>query len=119
VTQIIDNSVVEELIALGDGGDPELLLDLIEIFLADGPVKVQEIVEGLSEGDFERMERAAHSLKGSSGNLGARELQAVCEQFQVASRQHRLDEIQDLSPALLTAYEQAEKALLEIRATYA
>ncbi len=64
--QVLDMSVVEELLSFSDDGDPELLLDLIQMFLDDGPSKVAAVMEGLAAGDFEKMERAAHSLKGQA-----------------------------------------------------
>jgi hypothetical protein len=34
---VLDMSVVEELLSFADDGDPELVLDLIQMFLDDGP----------------------------------------------------------------------------------
>jgi HPt (histidine-containing phosphotransfer) domain-containing protein len=116
--QILDMSVVEELLSLSDDGDPELLLDLIQMFLDDGPAKVQAVTEGLQAGDFDKMERAAHSLKGSSGNLGARRLQNVCEGLQLASRDKRLDESRGLAGQLRDVFAEAEAALREVHDTY-
>jgi HPt (histidine-containing phosphotransfer) domain-containing protein len=112
---ILDMSMVEELLSFADEGDPELLLDLIRMFLDDGPTKVHSVSEGLKNGDFDQMERAAHSLKGSSGNLGARALQETCELLQVAARQHRLEELRRLAPDLSRHYAQAERALRELQ----
>jgi HPt (histidine-containing phosphotransfer) domain-containing protein len=116
--QVLDMSVVEELLALSDDGDPELLLDLIQMFLGDGPEKVRAITEGLQAGDFEKMERAAHSLKGSSGNLGARRLQDACERMQSATRLHRLDESRTLASRIGALFAEAETELRKIHASY-
>ncbi len=116
--QVLDMSVVEELLSFADDGDPELLIDLIQMFLDDGPAKVQSITDGARTGDFEKMERAAHSLKGSSGNLGARLLQEVCEQMQMASRQHKLDEARKVSPLVAANFTRAEAALRDLLKSY-
>ena len=83
---VLDMTVVEELLSLCDDGDPELLLDLIQLYLDDSPAKIQGLRQGIASGDFEMVERAAHALKGSSGNLGARLLQDTCEQLQLTAR---------------------------------
>ena len=116
--QVLDMSVVEELLSFSDDGDPELLLDLIQMFLDDGPEKVRAVHEGLQAGDFEKMERAAHSLKGSSGNLGARLLQDTCEKIQLATRQRQLDESRRLTTDLDREFADAEAALRQLHATY-
>jgi HPt (histidine-containing phosphotransfer) domain-containing protein len=115
---VLDMSVVEELLSISDDGDPELLLDLIQMFLDDGPAKIAAVNEGLAAGDFEKAERAAHSLKGSSGNLGARLLQQSCEDMQIATRYHRLDESRRLAPLLTTHFADAETALRKVLSTY-
>ena len=116
--QILDMSVVEELLSFSDDGDPELLLDLIQMFLDDGPEKVRSVHEGLVAGDFDKMERAAHSLKGSSGNLGAHLLQDTCEKIQVATRRRQLEESRQLAAELDAKFAEAELALRQLHETY-
>ncbi|MCA8950191.1 MAG: Hpt domain-containing protein [Planctomycetes bacterium] len=115
---VLDMSIVEELLSFADDGDPELLVDLIQMFLADGPAKVKAITEGLEEGDFEKVERAAHSLKGTSGNLGATHLQNSCEAMQLASRGHELEAVRELTPTIVANYADAEAALQKLLGSY-
>jgi HPt (histidine-containing phosphotransfer) domain-containing protein len=116
--QVLDMSVVDELLSLTDDGDPELLLDLIGMFLDDGPHKVQAVESGLADRDFEKMERAAHSLKGSSGNLGARFVQETCEQLQLATRRQDLERSRLLAPQLQQHFAEARLALENLRRKY-
>lgn len=110
--------VVEELLSLSDDGDPELLLDLIRLFLEDGPGKITALVQGLRFKDFDKMERAAHSLKGSAGNLGARLLQGTCEKMQLASRSQQLDETKLLTSQIQKQYTEVRLALEDLRKHY-
>ncbi|MFY9343012.1 MAG: Hpt domain-containing protein [Planctomycetota bacterium] len=116
--QVLDMSVIEELLSFADDGDPELLLDLIQMFLDDGPSKVAAVTEGVASGDLEKAERAAHSLKGSSGNLGARLLQHACEAMQIAARQHELENSRRIAPDLSQRFAEAEVALRKVLASY-
>lgn len=118
MNQVLDMAVVEELLSLSEEGDPELLLDLIEMFLADGPGKVAALMQGLADGDFETMERAAHTLKGSSGNLGARLLQQTCEQLQQSTRNRDLGRTRQLAPLLSQQLADVDRALRELRDRY-
>ena len=114
----LEMDVIQELLDLGDGGDPELLVDLIQMFLEDGPVKLQKILDGVCEGDLEKIERAAHSLKGSSGNLGAVALQDSAEIFQVASREKATDRMHDSVEKLSADFTSAETALRDLLEQY-
>lgn len=46
------------------GGDEELMVELVELFLEDLPERLQEIEAALAAGDAEALSRAAHTLKG-------------------------------------------------------
>ena len=56
----------------GLDGDEELLQDLAAVFLEDSPRLMAAVRQAVAEGDPGRLERAAHSLKGSVANFGAR-----------------------------------------------
>lgn len=118
MSQVIDMEVVEELLSLSGDGDPELLVDLIQMYLEDGPTKLTEIERGLAEQDYERVERAAHSLKGAAGNLGAIAVQQDCEVLQQASRQHQLDVVHQGYSALDSHFREAETALRDLLERY-
>ena len=111
MNQVLDMAVVDELLSLSDDGDPELLLDLIQLFLDDGPAKIESLVQGLDEQDFDKMERAAHALKGSSGNLGAVLLQDSCEKMQEATRGKDFERSKELTPIMRSTFDEACQAL--------
>lgn len=54
------------------GGDEELLRELCEIFLEECPKLLQELRQGIAGANPEAVMRAAHSLKGELGYLGAK-----------------------------------------------
>jgi CheY-like chemotaxis protein/HPt (histidine-containing phosphotransfer) domain-containing protein len=53
-------------------GDRSLLAELVAIFLEESPLRLAEIRRCLASGDAKGVERAAHTLRGSVGSLGAR-----------------------------------------------
>lgn len=116
--QAINTAVIDELLSLSDDGDTSLLVDLIEMFLADAPAKVTAIRQGLAKRDLHQVELAAHSLKGSAGNLGATLVQQVCDQLQrMARSQDKVNEVETLVRQLSHPFEQALgelKALLAL-----
>lgn len=116
---IIDMQVIQELLDIAGDDDPELLLDLIDMFLEDGPTKVDRIVHGSQGQDLEDVTAAAHALKGSSGNLGAHHLMNLSEALQVAGRAADTDSVKRLVPELEVAYRAVDSALRDLRSRYA
>jgi HPt (histidine-containing phosphotransfer) domain-containing protein len=115
---VLDMSFVEELLSLTADRDPELLLDLIEMFLGDAPGKVRAVREGIAKGDFDLVEGAAHSLKGSSGNLGAHRLQATCELLQQACRTNDTRRVEGLVATAEEDLQAAMEALQGLQSRY-
>jgi HPt (histidine-containing phosphotransfer) domain-containing protein len=115
---VLNQEVIDELLALTEDGDPELLVDLVSMFLADAPTKVDAIVTGLERGDLHQVERAAHSLKGSAGNLGASAVQHLCEEIQNVTRAGRGDALPELVRRLLPDYEVARRELEDLLQRY-
>ena len=111
---VLDMSVVEELLDLTDDGDVELLVDLIGMFLDDSPGRVTDVLDGLAANDLGKVERAAHSLHSSAGNLGASEVQRLSSELQFASRELRREAIEQLAEQLRGSYAEAEVALREL-----
>lgn len=52
-------------------GDLEFLRELAEIYDEQAPVLLKDIRTAIAERNWETLERSAHTLKGSSGTLGA------------------------------------------------
>jgi CheY-like chemotaxis protein len=72
----------EVLANLRDLGDAELLAELAGMFLDDASSRLQELREAIGAGDAAGVERVAHTLKGSSGNMGATRMSAICAELQ-------------------------------------
>lgn len=72
---IVDLHAIEELAKLGDSST--FIEDLVFGFLRDGKKQVQRIKKS-SNNDYPELREALHALKGSSTELGARELAAFC-----------------------------------------
>jgi PAS domain S-box-containing protein len=56
----------------GVDGDMELLREVAGLFLVEYPKTMAEIRDAIDKGDPHGLNRAAHALKGSVGNFGAR-----------------------------------------------
>jgi HPt (histidine-containing phosphotransfer) domain-containing protein len=83
---VIDLQAVENLRALNPGDQDEFIREITGIFLEDTPLRITELDLTLASGDMAKFARAAHSIKGSSANLGADALKAVAAQLEDHTR---------------------------------
>jgi PAS domain S-box-containing protein len=75
----VDRAVLE---GLRDLGDEEMLRELVEMFLDDGQSSLATLRKALEEGDAQSVERVAHTLKGSSGSMGAVRMATLCAELE-------------------------------------
>lgn len=81
----LDHGLLGELEILMEEGFPSLL----EAYLRDSELRLFEATEGWEQGDYERVRRSAHSLKGSSSNIGAQALAGLCSDLEASAREQR------------------------------
>ena len=85
-TTIIDQRAIEDLRALNPGDNDAFLREITTIFLDDTPLRIMELDRSLAAGDMRQFARAAHSIKGSSSNLGATALRTAAEELERHAR---------------------------------
>lgn len=103
---ILDPATLEQLLELIDGNDTSFLTDLFESYLSTAKDNIT-LLRG--EVDHEVLRRAAHTLKGSSLNVGASRVAELCRHLesqlraelpadmpeQVDQIEHRVQQVHD------------------------
>ena len=56
---------------LQEWGGPELLVQMIRLFLENAPERLEQVRKGIADGSLKDAERGVHSLKSSAANVGA------------------------------------------------
>ncbi len=74
------------------GGDEEFLRQLLGMFLTRSTGMLQRISEAVDRGESQRLEQAAHLLKGTAGNLCARSVSLLASQLEAMGRTGRTEE---------------------------
>jgi CheY-like chemotaxis protein len=107
----LDHAVIESLRALQKEGEPDILADYVELFLADVPPRLASLWEAVERGDAQSVEQNAHTLKGSCGSVGARRMAELCEELRGAGASGHLAGISDLLGRLEAEFEHVRTAL--------
>lgn len=72
---LLDPAVWEALRALDD--DPAFLDELIDLFVDDAMPRAERVRASLAAGDHATAQAAAHSIRGTAGNIGASHVAAM------------------------------------------
>lgn len=111
---VIDAEAIENLRAINPD-DSSFLKEIIGIFIEDTPARIAELRAAMASGDVSAFSRAAHSIKGSSSNLGAARLRAQAERLEhdsktqpLASFAQSIAELEATFAATKSALEQLE-----------
>lgn len=83
---ILAPGALDELRSFSDGDDDSMLLELAQMFFRGAQENIATMRESFESRDMHSFERAAHSLKGSSGTLGAQRLSERCRQLEFNAR---------------------------------
>jgi HPt (histidine-containing phosphotransfer) domain-containing protein len=90
------------------GGDAELRAELIQMFLEDCPMRVEDVRAAVAGGDAAALVSSAHALKGSAAYLSASIVRDRAGDLERLGRERNLTE----APALVDRLDAAVAALL-------
>jgi HPt (histidine-containing phosphotransfer) domain-containing protein len=88
---VLDPDVLDTLRQLNEPGQPDVLAEVLRLFLDDAPRRIQAIVAAVADRDAGALQRAAHTMKGAAGTIGATALQDACRTLEQMGRQQRVE----------------------------
>jgi HPt (histidine-containing phosphotransfer) domain-containing protein len=106
----VDLAVLASYETIQIDGEPDLIVELIDLYLEDAQRRVAVMRESLAKRNWLSLKREVHSLRGSSGNLGALQMALICDEIEGI-------ESGDLFPrieALLSCLEQELERVIHI-----
>lgn len=83
ITWAIDPAVIASLDEAWEEGEADLVVELIDLYLGDAPQWVEAMRAAAAGDDATVLKRAAHTLKGSSGSLGIRQVAETCRMLEL------------------------------------
>jgi CheY-like chemotaxis protein len=84
--EVMDASALAALQDLQGAGRPDLLAEVLAVYLRDTPPRLAALHEALAHKDAEALQRAAHRLKGSSSQIGAVQIVRLCTDLEHQAR---------------------------------
>ncbi|MBD3181039.1 MEKHLA domain-containing protein [Candidatus Poribacteria bacterium] len=96
------------------GDDEELLLTVTEIFLEEKPNMLSDIRKAIDQNDGEGLRHAAHTLKGSAGNISAKGVSQAALVLENMGRENDFGEAEDAYAKLESELKKLEEVLVII-----
>lgn len=101
---VLDPAVIQGMFSLRTDGGAGLLPELVGIFVRDEPNRIDSLESLVRARDGGALRRAAHQLAGSSGLLGARQLQHAAMDLESCAAHGRWDEAPGRVAAVRSAW---------------
>jgi len=113
---VIDEQVLERYRILQEEGEPDLILELIGVFEADLPKRLDGLREAVGGGAADPIRKAAHALKGSAATIGAVALAGLAAELEGEAREGRTTKAAEYLTTLDARGHEAIEALRRFRA---
>ena len=111
VTPALDPVVLAELRQLQGEGEPDIVQELAEAFQFETSPLLAVMHQAVLERQPEQLGRAAHNLKGSSHNLGARRLATLSAELETIGKNRTVEGAAELLTRLKQEYRRVCQAL--------
>ncbi|MCB1623362.1 MAG: response regulator [Pseudomonadales bacterium] len=108
---VLDRAALDQIRQLQGTDQPDLLRQVIDIYLESSATLVAQIDAALRAADSVAAGRAAHALKSSSGNVGATIVTQLAAAIEAAAQESALERIEALHAELLVAFRNVQQAL--------
>jgi len=108
----MDADLQDRLKTLEIETDPTFLRELVAMYLDSSSKSMADIIAGHNEHNAKKLHVAAHTLKGSSVNVGARSLAAACMVIEEATESSVGNEIGGFVKRVQAEYERVRTDLL-------
>ncbi len=86
----VDTAVLDEFLAMMGEEGQGVLSDLIDLYNANSPMLIEQMRRQISAERYPDLQRAAHTLKGNSYQLGAKPLGDICFEMEKLAKANSL-----------------------------
>jgi HPt (histidine-containing phosphotransfer) domain-containing protein len=91
--------------------DPDLIAEIVSIFLADIPCRIGVLKEHVASGRTTAAGEQAHAIKGAAADVGGETLRSVAFQMEKSGKADDLGSLERLMPELEREFERLREAM--------
>jgi HPt (histidine-containing phosphotransfer) domain-containing protein len=109
---MIDRAIFDEL---EEAAGPEFVAELVDTFLTEAPLMLDELRHSFAQREADNFRRAAHSLKSNANTFGAHTLGAMAKELELGGLAPVAEANGQPIEALAQEYARVAAALTELR----
>ncbi len=95
--------------------DRELFMELLEIFQEDYAEKRKQLDGLITQNHLKQIRDVAHSIKGASGNISAKSIEASCETIERAAEEGNMVLVQETIPLLDRQFSELQARIVQLK----
>lgn len=101
---LLDLTIIDGLRELDDDGSDTFFKEIIAVYTEQFSPMTEKLVSAIKDNNADDLARAAHTLKGASLNIGAKELATICRTLEFKGKDRQLANLDELLDTLQTVY---------------
>ncbi|CAN5813493.1 hypothetical protein BH23ACT11_BH23ACT11_01730 [soil metagenome] len=109
--EVLDISALEVLRELQEDGKPDIVEELVSLALEGAANNIRDLKTAVAKDDAQAVYRLSHTLRGSSGNIGANRMSQICAALEESARSKDLVNAQELLSRLEREFERVKHSL--------
>ncbi len=112
IENLLDQEALDVIRSLEQPGMPSLLERVVNTYIETAEPIADQVSAAFIAKDADALMHAAHSLKSSSANVGAKRLSGICAELEKFARDGSLDSLDDRVLNVGVEFKLAKKALM-------
>ncbi|MBI1889905.1 MAG: response regulator [Burkholderiales bacterium] len=113
--EVVDQSRIEQLLAIQDANNPNLLADIIHSFVHDSPNQLQTIADAVEAQDGQLLAATAHYLLSGIEFLGMKRMREPCKKLEQMGKHQDFSDARREVENLMHEFDLASKRILELQ----
>ncbi len=101
----------EELRQLADAGDAAIVVEVLTVFQTDTATRLSTLRSAIAESNLPLIKNQAHSIKGSSSQIGAMGMAALCLRMEQEAMQGQTSSLAALMTELEAGFAEVCRAI--------
>ncbi len=118
MSEPLDRETIATLFEMGCG-DAEWIEDLLRLYVSDTVDRIGQARGLVASGDATALRALAHTLKGTSANVGARRMQSLCSALETMAKNNDLSLAADQVAGIVEEFERVKADIPAVMGTLA